>query len=144
VIEPWTLLTKLTRVLSRHSQAYLVAAAADAALLARDLRRRLLAAVIALAGAALCLALGVAWIVGAVWNTPWRNPVLATMLGVFALCAVIGAALALRPHKASQRPLARPGGESSIDQATPGDTFPRSTVMRLLLSVTGLTGSALR
>jgi hypothetical protein len=149
-------------------QAYMDTAAADAALLAKDLRRRLLAGVVAMAGASLGLLIGVAWTIGSVWDTPWRNPVMATMLAVFALCAVIGAWLALRPHKPGSGSFANLRREMSLDQAVieelcaserlqenrgairklfmqavvpaVGATFLRGAIMRLLLNMTGLGG----
>ncbi len=164
----WILVSRLIGVVARHLQAYRDTAAADAALLAKNLRRRLLASLVAMASATLCVSLGVAWIFGIVWNTPWRNPVLATMLGILALCAVIGAALASRSRKSTKRSFAGLRRELSLDQslldglcardrlqesrgemqnlfnqATAPDTgrgFPRSKVMRLLLGLKGLGG----
>jgi hypothetical protein len=100
---------------------------------ANDLRRRLLAVAVATAGALMCLILGSAWIVGTVWNTSWRNPVLASLLGGFLLVAILGTALGARPFRPGQEPFARLPGESGATGA-----FPRSIVMRLLLHWTGL------
>jgi hypothetical protein len=164
---PWSALSGLLPVLERHLRAYADTAAADAALWARDLRRRILAGAIALAGALLCVMLASAWIIVAVWNTSARNPVLGAMLCTFLLCAIAGATLATRPFKPGDGPFARLRQELGTDQAllgslsgperldqtrreaqtllTPGGTgsdvqraFPRSIVMRLLLNWTGL------
>jgi hypothetical protein len=140
-------LSALLPALKSRLKAYADTAAEDAALAAKELQRRLIAAAVALVGALMCLMLASAWIVGVTWNTPWRNPVLGTMVGVFLSCAFIGAALAARPFGSGQQPFARLWGELRKDESLlgglngpdgqVGGTFPRSTVMRLLLDLTG-------
>jgi uncharacterized membrane protein YqjE len=169
---PWTLVSRLLSVLGRHLHAYVDTAAADAALAARDLQHRMVAAMIALICGSLCLLLGSVWIVGSVWATPWRNPVIGAMLVVFALCASMGALQASKPYKPDQRPFARLRSELSKDKAlldashqqdtmtqtrddavfllrqvtssSDGGSFPRSMLMRLVLAVTGLSGASPR
>jgi len=111
--------------------------------------------------------LGMGWIAGSVWNTPWRNPVLAAMLVTLAIGAIIGSVFAARSNRADSRPFAGLRREfdadtTLINDLSAGDrlrqsrevaaglvrqagawtagTFPRSMVMRLLLNVTGLGG----
>ena len=161
----WTLTSRLLQVLARHLRGYIHVASADAALLTIDLRHRLLASLLAMVSGTLCLLLGLGWIVASVWNTPWRLPVLAAMLVLLAAGAVIGALWAARPYRAGQQPFAGMRREFDTDttlindlssedrlrqsrgevaglfrQAGAGSagSFPRSMVMRMLLSVTGL------
>jgi hypothetical protein len=161
----WSLATS---VLERRLRAYAETAAEAVALLARDLRRRVLGAAMAVAGVLMSLILGGAWIVGTVWNTPWRNPVLTALLGLFLVCAVIGATIAAWPFRPAHGPFARLreqlGGDLSLlsaiviperldethdaaapdlfmrgrDGPSPHEAFPRSTVMRVLLGFSGL------
>ena len=165
----WNLPSRLLQVLARHLRGYVHVATADAALLTIDLRKRLLASLIALVSGTLCLLLGLSWIVASVWNTPWRLPVLATLLVLLAAGAIIAAVWAARPFPAGQRPFAGMRREFDTDMAlvtnlsaedrlqqSRGDvagllrqagagsasSFPRSMVMRMLLSVTGLAGIA--
>ena len=164
---PSTVFSLCKAVIEHRLKVYAETAAEDAALLAKDLRRRLLGAAVAMAGVLMCLMLGSAWIVGAVWDTPWRNPVLAALLGSFLICTITGAALAVWPFKPGRGPFARlrqqvgadlsllsaicnPGGLPHTGSATAlgiamrgggssaSETFPRSTVMRVLLGVSGL------
>jgi hypothetical protein len=105
---------------------------------AKNLRRRLIAAVVALTGAMLCLMLGSAWIAGMTWNTPMRNPVLASMLGIFLTCTIIGTALAAWPGRSASGPLAQLQRELGVDSSATAEVFPRSTVMRVALSCAAL------
>jgi hypothetical protein len=165
---PWPLLLALKPVIEHRLRSYADTAAADAALWANSLRRRLLGTAVAFAACFMCLLLGSAWLVGASWNTPWRSAVLATLLGIFLGSAIIGAAIALWPVKPGRGPFAglrrQLGGDlmllselctsegsplaghaGALNQLMQGSsasgasgTFPRSTVMRLLLTFTGL------
>jgi len=139
----WAVLSAILPVLQRHLKAYAQAAAEDAALWAQDLRRRLLAACVALVAVLMLLMLGCAWLVGSVWNTPWRNPVLGALLVVFLVCAIIGAVLALKSFKPDQTPFSRlrsalDAGLTEPGSADTNSAFPRSITMRLLLHWTGL------
>ena len=167
----WSLSSRLMQVLAHHLRGYIDVAAADTALLTIDLRRRLLASLLAMVSGTLCLLLGMGWIVGIVWATPWRNPVLAAMLVTFAVVATIGSLMATRPYRTGQQPFARLRRELGTDttllnelsaeenlqksrseaaglfrQADGGSrgAFPRSMVMRLLLNMTGLGGVTLK
>lgn len=137
-------LSALMPVLQRHLQAYADTAAEDAALWMKDLRRRLLAAFLAVAGASMFLMLASAWIVGTMWNTPWRNAVIGALLGIFLVCAIAGAAFAARSFRPGQAPFARLRHQLKEDLLAPGgagadaSAFPRSISMRYFLHWTGL------
>lgn len=167
----WSLTSRLLQVLASHLRGYIDVAATDTALLTTDLRRRLLASLLAMASGVLCLLLGMGWIVGTVWYTPWRTPVLAAMMVTLALCATIGVVRATRPYGTGQQPFAGLRRELGTDstllnelsaqdrlQQSRGEaadlirradekslgSFPRSMVMRLLLNMTGLGGVSLK
>ena len=142
---PWSLSSRLLQALVPHLQRYFEVAAADAALLAIDLRRRLLASLLAIVSATLCLLLGIGWIVAIVWNTPWRNPALAAMLLSLAISALLGALRAIRPNRPGQEAFSglrrKFGADAKLISGLPDTsigTFPRSIIMRRLLNWTGL------
>lgn len=156
----WRLTAKLLQVLERHLRGYANVAAQDAALLIRGLQRRVLAAVLAVASGGSCLLLGMGWIAASAWNTPWRTPVLATMVVALAACAAVCAVLATRSARVDGRPFVRLRQALGADaqfinemaaedplcqsrseiaelftqEAEGSDAFPRSMLMRLLLS----------
>ena len=136
----------LQGILPARLRTTLGVAADDAAALMQDLHQRLRAALVAMMCLTLCLVIASAWIGAEVWNTSWRVPVLATMLGIAALAAVIFAYRATRPPAAGYAPFARflseLDGETGRSQNLPG--FPRSKLMRAVMGASGLAGLILR
>lgn len=120
----------------------LEAAAADVVELTRDLPRRLRAAMVAMACLMLCLMLGGAWIAAEVWNTSWRVPVLATMLGILACAAAVAGYHASRPSVPGHEPFHRLRLELDRERTLPQDAsrFPRSRMVRAVLGASGLAG----
>jgi uncharacterized membrane protein YqjE len=112
-----SLLPRVAPLAVRHLAAYMELAAADAAVLARSLTRRLIAAAVALLGAIFSLLMGCVWILTAVWDTPWRGTTIAGLLMLFAAVTVAGAVLAARRWPAGEQPFARVRGEWDSDQS---------------------------
>jgi uncharacterized membrane protein YqjE len=99
-----SLLPTAAPIVARHLGAYVELAAAEATELARVLARRLLAAALALLGIVFMLLVGCVWLVGAVWETPWRDPTLASLTLLFAVLAVGGWVLAARRWETAAAP----------------------------------------
>jgi len=112
-----SLLPRVAPLAARHLAAYVELAAADAALLARSLARRLIAAAVALLGAIFSLLMGCVWILTAVWETPWRGATIAGLLMLFTAVAIVGAVFAARRWPAGHEPFARLCGEWDSDQS---------------------------
>jgi hypothetical protein len=115
-----TLASWFTQILVRYLQARIDAGTTATALLTMDLQRRLTAALLAAIASALFLLTGGAWIIGSVWNTAWRTPVMSAMLVVLALLAGAGVARTLKPYRPDPVPAS-------------STAFPRSMIMRRLL-----------
>jgi len=111
-----SLLPRVAPLAARHLAAYMELAAADAAILARSLARRLIAAAVALLGAIFSLLMGCVWIVTAVWDTPWRGATIAGLLLLFAAVTIAGAVFATRRWPAGHEPFARLRSEWDSDQ----------------------------
>jgi len=103
-------------IMARHLSAYAELACADATLLAHALARRLLAVAVALLGIGFALLLGCVWLVGGVWDTPWRSPTLAALILMFIALAVFGSLQAARRWQAGSEPFAALRGEWSKDR----------------------------
>jgi hypothetical protein len=158
-----SLLPKVAPLAVRHLAAYMELAATDAAVLARSLTRRLIAAAVALLGGLFTVLMGCVWIVTAVWDTPWRDTTLGALLVLFAAVTFAAAVLAARRWPAGREPFARLRGEWDSDKSLirelseplaqtrqelrelladqdvrrlPGE-FPRSATLRFLLGGTG-------
>lgn len=111
-----SLLPRVVPLAARHLAAYMELAAADAAILARSLAQRLIAAAVALLGAIFSLLMGCVWIVTAVWDTPWRGATIAGLLMLFAVVTIAGAVFAARRWPMGQEPFARLRSEWDSDQ----------------------------
>jgi uncharacterized membrane protein YqjE len=112
-----SLLPRVAPLAARHVAAYMELAAADAAVLARSLTRRLIAAAVALLGAIFSLLMGCVWIVTAVWDTPWRGATIAGLLLLFVALTIVGAVFAARRWPVGRQPFARLRGEWDSDQS---------------------------
>jgi hypothetical protein len=110
------LLPTAAPILARHLGAYAELAAADAAQLAHLLAQRLVAAAVALLGIIFTLLLGCVWLLGMVWDTPWRSATLAALILLFAAVATTGAVLAARRWKTGAAPFAALCQQLEIDR----------------------------
>jgi hypothetical protein len=107
------LLSRLLPALVRHVFAYGALLSDEAAEAAREMRRRLVAALIVIGAGALAALMGCAWVIGATWDTPHRLQALGALcLGftALALLAVWFASARGRP-----RPFARLNAEWQED-----------------------------
>jgi len=111
------LLPKLAPVLARHIAAYAELTASDVTGAARFLARRLVAGAVAVIAAFFALAIACTWIVAASWNTPWRTPVMGTLLSLFAAIAVGCAWWVTRRSAAGASPFCDLRAEWDRDQA---------------------------
>jgi uncharacterized membrane protein YqjE len=110
------LLPKLAPLAVQHLSAYVELAAAESSLFARDLTARLVAAAVALLGAIFTLMIGTLWILASVWDTTWRNPVIAALFLLFAAVAVVGVVIAVRRWPLGKEPFSQLRDEWNRDQ----------------------------
>jgi uncharacterized membrane protein YqjE len=71
----------------RHAGAYVDLIQSDLDLSSRVLRARVIAALSVALALQLAVALGCVWIIAAAWDTSFRIPAIASLLGVFLLVA---------------------------------------------------------
>jgi uncharacterized membrane protein YqjE len=89
-------LPRLVPALLRHVGAYAELAGVEAHHASRALARQLLLAAVALLAALIAMLLGAAWILIALWDTPYRSIAAGILFGVFALISAIAAVTAAR------------------------------------------------
>ena len=89
-------LPRLIPALLRHLGAYAELAGAEAHNLASALARRVLIAAVALLAALIAILLGAAWLLIALWDTPYRSAAAGSLFGLFAAISIVAGVLAAR------------------------------------------------
>jgi hypothetical protein len=110
------LLPTAAPILARHLGAYAELVAAEAAQLAQLLAQRLIAAVVALLGIVMTMLLACVWLLGTVWDTPWRSATLAALILLFAAVATTAVVLAARRWKTGAAPFAAVRQQWEVDR----------------------------
>lgn len=109
------LLSRLVPALLRHVLAYGELLTDEAADAAREMRRRLLAALIVIGAVALATLMGCAWVIGATWNTPHRLQALGALCLGFTALALLAVWIAGARAHGRPRPFARLSAEWQED-----------------------------
>jgi hypothetical protein len=110
------LLPKFAPIVARHFSAYLDLFADDASELGTHMARRMVAMIVALLALSFTLAMACVWILSAVWDTPWRQFGIASLLLVFAIGTVVAWFVAVRKPEAEWSPFHRLRSEWTLDE----------------------------
>jgi uncharacterized membrane protein YqjE len=89
----------LTPIVLQHACGYLDLFEEEIKSALASLKRRLMLALVGLISAALALAVGLVWIIAAVWNEPYRLWVIGGICAAFAATAVAAGGMALNDRR---------------------------------------------